>query len=61
MEISFRSKEESKREQERAFLALSKADRFLQFLELSRAIRNNFPKLKKEEINKDNLILQFKR
>ena len=36
MQIKFTSKEESKKEQQEAFLKLSKSDRFLLFLKLSK-------------------------
>jgi hypothetical protein len=38
MEIKFQSKEESKKRQEEEFLALSREERFLRFIELSNAI-----------------------
>jgi len=38
MEIKFQSKEQSKKRQEEEFLALSREERFLQFIELSNAI-----------------------
>ncbi len=38
MEIKFQSKEESKKNQEEEFLALSREERFLRFIELSNSI-----------------------
>lgn len=38
MEIKFRSKEESNKRQEEEFLALSREERFLRFIELSNFI-----------------------
>jgi len=51
MEIRFQSKEDSNREQEEEFLKLSGAERFFAFLELSRAVMQQFPQ--KEEYTQD--------
>jgi len=59
MKISFGTKEEHKREQQKAFLALSPADRFYSFLRLSRLIIR-FPQA--ENLKKDtskNFMIDF--
>ncbi len=43
MEIKFKSKTESKKQQQEAFLKLSGEERFLQFLKLSLRINKLFP------------------
>jgi len=55
MEISFQSKEESKYKQEKEFLALSKTERFLNFLALSKYFLS-FP-TKKKEVNENNFTI----
>lgn len=63
MQIHFRSKEESKKQQEEDFLSLSGAERFLKFLELSRAINRIMPvreKISFEERYKGNFLLIHK-
>jgi hypothetical protein len=60
MQIRFQSKEESKRQQREAFLKLSGAERFMQFLALSRAINRVMPiknKLSFEELYKGNFLM----
>ncbi len=53
MEIHFRSKEESKREQEEAFLSLSGSERVEAFIKLSMTMNKLFPSKgnKKEDKN----------
>ena len=63
MQIRFQSKEESKRQQREAFLKLSGAERFMRFLELSRAINRIMPvknKMSFEERNKGNFLMIHK-
>ena len=55
MEIKFQSKEESNAEQEKAFLALSPAERFYSFLALSERMKD-FPTKAKYE-KKDNFLI----
>ncbi len=59
MEIKFQTKEESKQEQEEAFLKLSKAERFYSFLRLSQRI-SQFPVKNKIDKNSDNFIIEIK-
>lgn len=55
MEIKFQSKAESKAEQEKAFLALSPAERFYAFVDLMQRM-NDFPTKAKPEKN-DNFVI----
>ena len=55
MEIKFQTKEESNAEQERAFLALSPAERFYSFLALAERMKD-FPTKAKPE-KKDNFLI----
>lgn len=60
MEIKFQTKAESKQQQQEAFLKLSGAERFMQFLALSRAINRIMPvksKLSFEERYKGNFLM----
>ncbi len=60
MQIRFQTKAESKRQQQEAFLKLSGAERFMQFLELSRAINRIMPVKNRpsfEERNKGNFLM----
>ncbi len=57
MEISFTTKEESKRLQEEAFLKLSPEERFKKFIQLS-IFMNGF-KTEKTEEDKGNFIIQI--
>jgi hypothetical protein len=59
MEIKFQTKEESKKQQQEAFLKLSKVARFYSFLRLSQRI-NQFPVKNKIDKNKDNFIIEIK-
>jgi hypothetical protein len=43
LKVKFQSKEESKKQQQEAFLKLSRAERFFRFLEMSRAVKNIMP------------------
>ena len=63
MQIQFRSKEESNRQRQDEFLALSGSERFLRFLELSREINRIMPvkeKISFEERYKGNFLLIHK-
>ena len=63
MQIRFQTKEESKRQQREAFLKLSGAERFMRFLELSRAINRIMPvkdRVSFEERNKGNFLMIHK-
>jgi len=63
MQVTFQTKSESKRQQQKAFLKLSGGERFMNFLELSRAINRLFPvknKVSFEERNKGNFLLIHK-
>lgn len=63
MEIKFQTKEESKKQQEQAFLELSGAERFIRFLEMSRVINKIMPvkeRLSFEERNKGNFLMIHK-
>lgn len=57
MKISFNTKEESKKEQQEAFLKLSKSDRFLLFLKMSKM----FNQMSTKHIYdfKNNFIIDF--
>ncbi|MCA1752052.1 MAG: hypothetical protein LC670_09735 [Flavobacteriales bacterium] len=58
MEISYRTKEESNREQEEAFLRLSPAERMMAFFELSRRIAR-FPVQHTDEARrKGNFVIE---
>lgn len=60
MQIRFQSKEESKRQQQEAFLKLSGAERFIHFLALSRAINRIMPvknRMSFEERYKGNFLM----
>ena len=57
MEIKFRSKEESKAEQEKAFLALSPAERIYSFIEMMQRM-NDFPTKARRE-KKDNFVIEI--
>ncbi len=62
MEIRFLTKEESNKIRQEEFLALSPADRFFAFLELSRRINQLFPsQISFEERTKGNFILDRKK
>ncbi|SEG32254.1 hypothetical protein SAMN03080598_03365 [Algoriphagus boritolerans DSM 17298 = JCM 18970] len=61
MELRYLTKEESNQIREREFLALTPAERFFAFLELSRRINRLFPsKVTFEERTKGNFILKRK-
>lgn len=63
MQVTFQTKAESKRQQQEAFLNLTGGERFMSFLELSRAINRLFPvknKVSFEERYKDNFLLIHK-
>jgi hypothetical protein len=63
MEIKFQTNEESKQQQREAFLELSGSERFMRFLELSRAINRIMPikdKVSFEERNKGNFLMIHK-
>jgi len=63
MEIKFQTKEESKQQQREAFLKLSGGERFMRFLELSRAINRIMPvkdRVSFEERNKGNFLMIHK-
>jgi hypothetical protein len=57
MEIAFRTKEESKREQEAAFLALSPHERFLSFVALSKAVNKLYPA--KHKVNNKHFVVDL--
>jgi len=57
MNISFGTKEEHKREQQKAFLALSPAERFYSFLRLSRRIAE-FPVANEKEGSTANFVIE---
>jgi hypothetical protein len=57
MEIKFTTKEQSKLEQEAAFLKLSKSDRFLLFLKLSKIF--NQMSTKRVYDFKNNFVIDF--
>lgn len=59
MEIKFRTKEESNREQEKAFLALAPHERILRFFELIRQV-NRFETKKTDDDKKDNFVIVIK-
>lgn len=59
MTIKFRTKEESNREQEKEFLALSPHERVLRFFELVRQV-NRF-KTNKQDDKKDNFVIVINR
>jgi hypothetical protein len=62
MEIRYLTKEESNRIREEEFMALTPADRFFAFLELSRRVNQLFPsKTTFEERTKGNFILERKK
>ncbi|WP_201739464.1 hypothetical protein [Dokdonia sinensis] len=58
MEVTFTTKEESNKLQEKAFLALSPSERFLAFLNLSIAIQRLHPT---EFDPKENFVLKKKK
>lgn len=63
MKVTFQTKEESKRQQKEEFLKLSGVERFIRFLEFSRAINRIMPvknKLRFEERYKGNFLLTHK-
>lgn len=63
MTIRFQTKEESKQQQQEAFLKLSGEERFMQFLKLSRRINKLFPpkdEMRFEERYKGNFMLIHK-
>lgn len=63
MQVTFQTKAESKRQQQEAFLNLTGGERFMNFLELSRAINRLFPvknKVSFEERYEDNFLLIHK-
>ncbi|MBK5213940.1 MAG: hypothetical protein JJE55_09815 [Flavobacteriaceae bacterium] len=53
MEITFRTKEESNKIQEVAFLKLPTAERFFEFLRLCHELKN-FPSREKDSVEKNN-------
>ena len=57
MQIKFTTKEESKKEQEAAFLKLSKSERFLLFLKLSKIL--NQMSTKRVYDFKNNFVIDF--
>ncbi|MFN5443734.1 MAG: hypothetical protein ACK48V_05855 [Crocinitomicaceae bacterium] len=57
MEIKFTTKEESKKEQEAAFLKLSKSERFILFLKLSKIF--NQMSTKRVYDFKNNFVIDF--
>lgn len=60
MKVKFQTKEESKQQQREAFLKLSGAERFMRFLDLSRAINRIMPvknKMSFEGPNKGNFLM----
>ena len=57
MQIKFTSKEESKKEQQEAFFKLSKSDRFLLFLKLSKIF--NQMSTKRVYDFKNNFVIDF--
>lgn len=59
MEIAYTTKEESKREQEAAFLALTPHERFLNFIALSKAINKLYPPSK--ATNNENFVIDLSR
>lgn len=59
MTIKFRTKEESNREQEAAFLALAPHERVLRFFELVRQV-NRFKTTNREEKN-NNFVIRINR
>lgn len=63
MEVRFQTKEESKKQQQEAFLKLSGEERFMEFLKLSRRINKLLPpknEMSFEERNKGNFLLIHK-
>jgi hypothetical protein len=60
MEIKFQTKEESNKQQQEAFLKLSKAERIYSFLHLMERV-DQFPVKNKTEKNKDNFQIIIKR
>ena len=58
MEIKFQTKEESKAEQEKNFLALSPAERMYSFFALMQRMKD-FPTKAKNE-KKDNFVIEIK-
>lgn len=63
MKIEFRTKEESNRLQEEAFLALSPHERFMEFLKLSQRIKRFKIKngLEDDEEDNNNFVIHIKR
>lgn len=61
MNLEFRTKEESNREQEKEFLALSGWERVQRFLELSRKVKRFKTKKKSDDSKKDNFVIDFNR
>jgi hypothetical protein len=59
MKISYGTKEEHKREQQKAFLALSPAERFYSFLRLSRRIAE-FPIANEKKESTTNFVIEKK-
>ncbi len=60
MEIRFRTKEESNKQQQEDFLKLSKVERFYSFLRLSERM-SKFPIKDKIDKNKDNFLIVIER
>lgn len=60
MEIRFRTKEESNKQQQEDFLKLSKVERFYSFLRLSERM-GKFPIKDKIDKNKDNFLIVIER
>jgi hypothetical protein len=59
MEIKFQTKEESNKQQQEAFLKLSKVERFYSFLGLMYAVKK-FPTKNKIEEKKHNFVIEIK-
>jgi hypothetical protein len=59
MRIEFRTKEQAKREQEEAFLALSGEERMREFFALSRRIMREYPSAAPRDYG-DNLVLELR-
>lgn len=60
-QIAFRTKEESNREQEQAFLALTPHERVLRFFELIRQVKRFKTNHVEEEAKKNNFVIVINR
>ncbi|GAA0871936.1 hypothetical protein GCM10009117_10820 [Gangjinia marincola] len=61
MKVSFLTKEESKRQQEEDFLALSQSERMVAFFNLIRQSKRYFPtKSSMPEFEKSNFVIEIK-